>query len=144
MKRAYQVVAGIIIQNDCVLCGQRGKGIFESKWEFPGGKIEVGETKEEALKREISEEICYRIGNSVFFLSADVTCEDFTIHLDTYLIDGSDCVPTANVHQSLKWVLLPELLAYDWCDADRIVVDTILRYGAKRLHEMLHTPESAR
>lgn len=137
MKKDYRVVAGVIIQGENVLCGKRGVGFFESKWEFPGGKIELGETKTEAIRREIREEIGCEIGKCVFFMTTKVEYEEFTICMDTFLINHSGHEPTAKVHQELRWEKIYELPKYDWCDADRMVVDKLINYGIDKLHELL-------
>ena len=128
-KKIYNVVAGILVYEGRILCGKRGKGYFESQWEFPGGKIEDGELKQEALKREIQEELGYRIDNSVFYTTTEVGYEEFLIHLDTYVVRCDSCEVTTKVHQELRWLCTSELLQYDWCDADLIVVKKIIEDG---------------
>ncbi len=144
MKKIYQVVAGILKQNDCVLCGKRGKGYFENKWEFPGGKIENCETKEETLKREILEETGCRIGDSRFFMTTEVEYEDFIIKLDTFLIDYIGPSPAAAVHQELRWVPIPELAKLDWCDADKLVVDHLISSAQTTTDTKVPSAESPR
>ena len=126
MKNIYSVVSGILRSGDCVLCGKRGKGFFESKWEFPGGKIEPGESKEEALRREIQEETGCIFTEYRFYLASEVEYEDFIIHMESYLIDYNGSPPKALVHQELRWVPLNKLLELDWCDVDRIVVNHLI------------------
>ena len=132
MKKIYQVVAGILIRQSSILCGKRAHGFFSSKWEFPGGKIQPGETKSEALRREIKEELDCDVNKSVFFLSSVAEKDDFIVHLDTYLINCNEDVPKANVHSEIKWIPISKLLEYDWCDADRIVVEHIFDLYSKK------------
>lgn len=128
MKKLYKVVAGIIIHENKILCGKRGNGIFESKWEFPGGKIEANETKVEALNREIKEELGCKITKSIYFFTSEVEYEDFSIHMDTYLVDIGKQVPIPNVHQEIRWEDVNRLPRYDWCDADYKVVKELIKH----------------
>ena len=137
MKKNYKVVAGVIIRGEYILCGKRGAGVFESKWEFPGGKVEVGETRKEAIKREIKEEIGFEIMKCVFFMKTKVEYKEFTICMDTFLISCSEYEPTAMVHQELRWERICELKKYDWCDSDRIVVNKLIECGIDKLQGLL-------
>lgn len=137
MKKDYRVVAGVMIQGEHILCGKRGAGFFESKWEFPGGKIEPGETKTEAIRREIREEIGCEVTKCVFFMTTKVEYKEFTIFMDTFLLNCAEYTPTATVHQELKWEKVCELKKYDWCDSDRMVVDKLIGCGIEKLHELL-------
>ena len=141
MKRCYRVVAGVMIKDDKILCGKRGKGFFESKWEFPGGKIELKETKTEALRREIKEELNCEIDRCVFFTTTEVEYSEFIIHMDTFLISTFAETPVSDIHQELKWEEIGNLCYYDWCDADRKVVSELMKYGADDLHDMLEANE---
>jgi len=139
MKRYYNIVAGVMIQHDKILCGKRGVGFFESKWEFPGGKIEPDETQIEALQREIKEELSCEIDKCAFFLTAEVEYDEFTIHMDTFLIGSLTGTPVANIHQELKWEDISNLLDYSWCDADRKVVIELMKYKIADLYDLLKT-----
>lgn len=126
MKKVYQVVAGILIRQSSILCGKRKGGVFDSKWEFPGGKIDAGETRHEALKREIKEEIDCTVKDSIFFMTAVADKDDFIVNLYTYLINCNDDIPKSNVHSEIKWIPIKNLCDYDWCDADKIIVEKII------------------
>ena len=126
MKKNYYVVAGILIRQSSILCGKRKGEFFASKWEFPGGKIQPGETKTEALRREIKEEIDCDVKELVFFRSSVAENKDFIIYLDSYLINCNGDIPKNNVHSEIKWIPFSELTNYDWCDADRIIVENIV------------------
>ena len=128
-KKTYKVVAAILIHDNKILCGKRGAGFFESLWEFPGGKIEEGESKKEALKREIQEELGYEIKDSVFYMTSVVEYSNFIIHMDTYLVNCDRIHLEAYVHKELRWINVSELLEYDWCSADKNVVDKIISDG---------------
>ncbi|MFZ3580176.1 (deoxy)nucleoside triphosphate pyrophosphohydrolase [Virgibacillus sp. DJP39] len=119
MKKDIYVVGAVIIGNEKIMCAQRGSTkSLPHKWEFPGGKIEKGETPEEALKREINEEMhCnIKIGKQV---EHTVYEYDFgTVHLTTYYCELVDKHPVLTEHVSIKWLLPSELDSLDWAPAD--------------------------
>jgi 8-oxo-dGTP diphosphatase len=126
MKKNIHVVGAIIIENDKILCAQRGPDkSLALKWEFPGGKIEEGESPQEALRREINEEMNCKIeiGEQV---EHTVYEYDFGIvHLTTFsckLIGGQ---PTLTEHVSIKWLPVNELLLLDWAPADIPAVEKL-------------------
>ncbi|WP_057762104.1 (deoxy)nucleoside triphosphate pyrophosphohydrolase [Cytobacillus praedii] len=126
MKKNIHVVGAIIIDNNKILCAQRGQDkSLPLKWEFPGGKIEAGESAQEALKREISEEMnCQiEIGEQV-----DHTVYEYDfgiVHLTTFsckLIEGK---PELTEHVAIKWLPPSELASLDWAPADIPAVEKL-------------------
>ena len=123
MKELY-VVAAIIKKDNKILATQRGYGEFEGLWEFPGGKIEEGETKEEALVREIKEE-----------LNADIIVEKFALDLEwqypnIYLyMSCFECVLESDIelleHMGARWLSKEELDSVEWIQADIKAVNYI-------------------
>lgn len=107
------------MDNGCVLCAQRGPGrALEGKWEFPGGKIEPGESGAEALIREINEELkcSIHVGDHVETTTYEY---DFgTIQLATYLAVIRAGHPTLTEHSHLNWIPVAYLGEYDWAPAD--------------------------
>ncbi|MEC5425308.1 (deoxy)nucleoside triphosphate pyrophosphohydrolase [Virgibacillus sp. C22-A2] len=126
-KKNIHVVGAVIVNDSKILCAQRGETkTLSYKWEFPGGKIEQGETAEEALRREIEEEMQCKIsvGEQV-----DHTVYEYdfgVVHLTTFycaLIEGE---PVLTEHQSIKWLLREELPMLDWAPADIPAVEKLV------------------
>jgi 8-oxo-dGTP diphosphatase len=119
MKKNIYVVGAVIIENGKILCAQRGPAkSLPLKWEFPGGKIEEGESPQEALRREIKEEMLCQIeiGEQV----EDTVYEyDFGIvHLTTFTCKLVEGEPVLTEHVAIKWLLPEELKQVDWAPAD--------------------------
>ncbi|WNF38986.1 (deoxy)nucleoside triphosphate pyrophosphohydrolase [Bacillaceae bacterium IKA-2] len=119
MNEKVRVVGAVIVENGKILCAQRGPGkALAALWEFPGGKIESNETPEQALVREIREEMLCQIeiGNQV---ERTVHEYDFaTIDLTTFyckLIEGK---PTLTEHVRIEWLSPDELDTLEWAPAD--------------------------
>jgi 8-oxo-dGTP diphosphatase len=125
------VVAAIIIHNKQILCMQRGKAKYEYvsyKYEFPGGKIEKGETRTQALMRELREEmnISIKIFAKDYFLTVNHAYPDFGITLHSYLcpVDSREFVRQEHVNH--KWVYPEDLSSLDWAEADLPIVEKIM------------------
>ena len=112
---------GAIIENDNkeILCALRGPEMtLPNYWEFPGGKIEQGESKEEALKREIQEELGCTI--EVFDHVEDTTYEyeKVIVRLETFMAKVVSGIPEVSEHAELKWMTRQELPSLNWAPAD--------------------------
>lgn len=127
MKKNIHVVGAVIIENGKILCAQRGEGkILSLKWEFPGGKIEEGESPQEALRREIEEEILCKIeiGEQI---EHTVYEYDFGIvHLTTFSCKIIEGTPVLTEHVDVKWLELHELKSLDWAPADIPTIDHLM------------------
>ena len=123
MKELY-VVAAIIKKDNKILATQRGYGEFEGLWEFPGGKIEDGETKEEALVREIKEELNADIIVEKFALDLEWQYPNFYLYMSCF-----DCVLESDIelleHMGARWLSLDELDSVEWIQADIKAVNYI-------------------
>lgn len=118
-KREVFVVAGAIMKNGKVFSAQRGnKGKTAYKWEFPGGKIEPGESPEHALARELQEELSINVEVHELITAIVDEYEDVILHIDTYrctLISGT---PTLSEHIALQWSNKEELDELEFSPAD--------------------------
>lgn len=118
MKR-IEVAAGLLIQGQRFLIAQRAPGdACAGLWEFPGGKLESGETAEEALKRELSEEIGISALGIVPLLTSDYDYPEFGVRLHFLHVMKYACEPVAREGQTLAWVSLAEAQALPFLPAD--------------------------
>jgi len=127
--KSIKVVAAIIRRGGEVLATQRGYGEFKDWWEFPGGKVESGETPEAALEREISEELEAAI--RVIRPVTDVSYDYETFHLDMrcFLCELVGDGLTLLEHESAAWLDAATLGSVKWLPADIQVVETIREQG---------------
>lgn len=123
--KSISVVAAIIRKDGRILATQRGYGDFEGGWEFPGGKIEPHETPEQALVREIGEELDASI--DVERLVTEVHYDYDTFHLDMkcFLCSLLDPSITLLEHEAAKWLDAGSLRSVDWLPADTEVIEAI-------------------
>jgi len=131
MKKV-EVVAGVIFCADEVLCVQRPQNKLQyisEKFEFPGGKLEVGETKEEALHRELSEELNISIKIKSFFLTVVHPYPDFELTMHSFICEVDSKELTLNEHIDQKWLKINELNQLDWAAADIPIVDKLVSNG---------------
>ncbi len=126
------VVAAIICDDygdkKKVLATQRGYGEFKDGWEFPGGKIEEGETPEEALVREIREEMGAEIKVHDLACVIDYDYETFHLHMNCYWAMVAAGELKLLEHEAAKWLRRDELESVDWLPADRGILP-VLRYA---------------
>lgn len=120
------VVCGVIVKDGKVLCLKRGDmGDFPNKWEFPGGKVEGNETNEEALKRELFEELNVNINVDGLIDVINHQYENFSVTLYFYLCELINDSFTLNVHSDSKWIEFDELSNIDFLDANYKVSDKV-------------------
>jgi len=123
--KTIEVVAAIIKDADTILATRRGYGEFINMWEFPGGKMEVGETKEEALIREIREELSITISVDLFVTTVDYDYPNFHLTMHCFLCTQVNGTLTLNEHNDAKWIHKSELNELDWLPADLEILETL-------------------
>lgn len=123
--KTIEVVAAIITHNDQIFATQRGYGEFKDGWEFPGGKMEPGETPQQALVREIREELDTEIevGSLVETVEYDYPNFHLTMHCFLCTIRFGELV--LKEHEAAKWLTREELDSVDWLPADVKVVEKL-------------------
>jgi len=123
--KTIEVVAAVIKKDGRVFATQRGYGDFKDFWEFPGGKIEPGESPEDALKREIKEELDADISVDSFLQTVEYDYPKFHLILHCYLCSlDSNHIPLLE-HESARWLSADELASVDWLPADLSVIQEL-------------------
>ncbi len=125
--KTIKVVAAIIRKGDKIFTTQRGYGDFKDGWEFPGGKVEPGEKPEDAIVREIKEELGADITVTGFLTTVEHDYPQFHLSMDCFwaeLKDGSEM--TLLEHEAAKWLAFDELDSVDWLPADVKVVEAVV------------------
>ena len=120
-----EVVAAIIRKEDKIFATQRGYGDFKDWWEFPGGKMEPGETPEEALKREIREELSTEISVDEFLCMVEYDYPAFHLTMHCYLCSLLTEALHLNEHEAAKWLTKDELDGVKWLPADLEVIEEV-------------------
>lgn len=126
MKR-IEVVAAVIRSEGRVFATQRGYGDFKDWWEFPGGKIEPGETAEEALAREIKEELSAEITVERLLKTVDWDYPAFHLTLHCFLCSLSSEEMSLNEHEAAKWLDAESIYSVKWLPADEDVLPLIAK-----------------
>lgn len=121
-KKQIEVVAAIIYDGDKVFATQRGYGDWKDWWEFPGGKIEVGETPEEALGREIREELAAEIAVGDLLTTVEYDYPKFHLTMHCYMCTVESGSLTLLEHEASRWLKREELNSVKWLPADEEVV----------------------
>lgn len=131
--KTIEVVAAIITHNDQIFATQRGYGEFKDGWEFPGGKMEPGETPQQALVREIREELDTEIEVDSLVETVEYDYPNFhlTMHCFLCTIRSGDLV--LKEHEAAKWLTKEELDSVDWLPADVLVADKLKALMGKGL-----------
>lgn len=135
MNKVIEVVAAVIVKDNKILATQRGYGEFKGKWEFPGGKIQDNESKEEALKREIKEELNADINVDKYLTTIEYDYPNFHLIMHTYICSLNNNVEFVYhnndelEHDNMVWLDKDDLDLLDWLPAD---IGIISAYKVKK------------
>lgn len=124
--KTIEVVAAIIKKGDKIFITKRSYGEFADMWEFPGGKIELGETQEAALIREIKEELELDITNLNYLTTVEYDYPNFHLTMHCFICEICGGTLNLNVHNDAKWALIEELSSQKWIPADIEVVEKLV------------------
>ena len=123
--KSIQVVAAIIVDKNKIFVTQRGYGDFKGKWEFPGGKVEPGETPQEALKREIMEELETEIKVGDLIETIEYDYPTFHLSMDCFWAEIVKGDLVLREHEAAKWLTKEQLGSVDWLPADLGLVEKV-------------------
>lgn len=123
--KIIEVVAAIITEGNRILATQRSSGDFKDGWEFPGGKMEVGETREEAIVREIKEELDTEIAVKEFLMTIEYDYPNFHLTMHCYICSIIRGKLTLLEHKAARWLKKDELETVNWLPADIEIVEQL-------------------
>ena len=125
--KSIEVVAAIIRKGDKIFATQRGYGDWKDWWEFPGGKMEAGETPEEALVREIREELDTEITIDKFLHTVDYDYPQFHLTLHCFMCSLKSQQMHLNEHEAARWLNAEDLQSVQWLPADEELLPLIVQ-----------------
>lgn len=120
-----EVVAAIIRKEDKVFATQRGYGEWKDWWEFPGGKMEPGELPQDALKREIREELSTEINVNEYLCTVEYDYPKFHLTMHCYLCSLLTDALHLNEHEAARWLAKGELDSVNWLPADKTIIEQL-------------------
>lgn len=125
IRKHIQVAAAIIINDGKIFTTQRTHGEFKDGWEFPGGKIEQGETPQQAAKREVMEELDTEIEVGELFDTVEYDYPDFHLTMYCFLCTVKSGNLVLKEHQAAKWLTRETLDSVKWLPADIELIDKL-------------------
>lgn len=126
--KTINAVAAVILKNDKVFCAQRKlDDDHGGKWEFPGGGVEKGESNEEALIREIKEELNSYVSPDIYMMTVEHDYPEFHLTMPVYLCSLLNGNLELKEHMDSKWVSMDELSNIDFAEADKKIVNQLLK-----------------
>ena len=123
--KTVNVAAAVIYDRGRVFATQRGYGENKDGWEFPGGKIEHSETPQQALVREIGEELDTRIAVGALLTVIEYDYPAFHLRMQCFRCRIVEGTPVLKEHEAARWLRLEELYSVDWLPADRVILPLI-------------------
>ena len=123
--KTIKVVAAVIRDGNRIFATQRGYGPYKDGWEFPGGKIENGETPQDALKRELKEELDITVNVGELIDTIEYDYPDFHLSMQCYWVKIQSGEPVLLEHEAAKWLTKDELYSVKWLPADISILETI-------------------
>lgn len=123
--KTVNVVAAIIRDGDRIFATQRGYGEFKDGWEFPGGKVEEGETPQEALRREIEEELETEIEVGDYLTTIEYDYPKFHLSMKCYWAKIVEGKPVLLEHEAAKWLTKDTIDSVKWLPADITIIDKV-------------------
>ena len=125
IMKTIHVVAAIIRDGEKIFATQRGYGAWKDYWEFPGGKIEAGESPEEALRREIREELDTEIVVGEKITSIEYDYPEFHLSMDCFLAEVKTGGLVLKEHEAARWLKKDELDSVNWLPADLTLIELL-------------------
>ena len=135
MGRSIKVVAAIMIEDGRLFATQRGYGAWKDWWEFPGGKVEAGETPEEALAREIKEELDTVISVDEYLMTVEYDYPEFHISMDCFICSIISGELTLLEHESAKWLPVSDPWQVRWLPSDIEVIKKLSERDQSGTHQ---------
>ena len=123
--KTIHVVAAVIVDHGRVFATQRGYGDWKDYWEFPGGKIELGETPEEALRREIREELDTGIAVKEKITTIEYDYPEFHLSMECFLAEVTEGSLVLKEHEAARWLGNDELDTVRWLPADQTIIELL-------------------
>ena len=125
--KTLKVAAAIITDGDKIFATQRGYGKFKGGWEFPGGKTEPGETSEQAVIREIKEELDTVVQVNSLFDTVEYDYPDFHLSMDCFICSVKEGSLILKEHLAARWLTKENIKSVPWLPADKDLIDKLIR-----------------
>lgn len=131
-----EVVAALIWNKDkFMICQRPAKKARGLLWEFVGGKVEPGETKEQALIRECQEELAIKLSVGSEFAQVTHKYPDITVHLTLFNATIVEGTPQRMEHNDIRWIAVDEIPQYEFCPADKVILQPLRGIGCEAQRE---------